>query len=166
MIKANYQHLNQWLGWANEGLTFEKVENFYQTSMKKFAENGDEIALQIIFKHEIVGGIGLHEINYQAKCGESGYWLAKEFNGKGIVTKAEAGLLDYAFKTLKLNRIAIKCAPENLKSRAVPERLGFTREGIEREAELLHGKFIDHVVYSMLAKEWTNLRGKLQAEDC
>ncbi|HRH43775.1 MAG TPA: GNAT family protein [Pyrinomonadaceae bacterium] len=160
IIKANYEHLHQWMGWANEGLTFEKVEIFYQSAMRKFAENGDEIALQINFNKEIVGGIGLHEINHQAKCAESGYWLAKDFNGKGIVTRSLAGLLDYAFGTLELNRIVVKCAPENYKSRAIPEKLGFTQEGIEREAEWLHTRFVDHVVYSMLAREWRKLSEK------
>ncbi len=154
VIQANYEHLHEWTGWANDGLSFEKVESYYQTSMKKFGENGDEIALQMVFKGEIVGGIGLHEINWIAKSAESGYWLAKELNGKGIVTRSLSRLLDYVFDDLKLNRVSVKCAPGNLKSRAVPERLGFTQEGIEREAEWLHTRFIDHVVYSMLAKEW------------
>ena len=122
--------------------------------MKKFANDGDEIGLQIIFKGEVVGGTGFHSIDRGSKCAEIGYWIAKDATGKGIITKSVKRLIDFAFDEIKLNRIVIKCATENMKSRAVPERLGFTKEGIEREAGWLHTRFVDHVVYSILAREW------------
>jgi ribosomal-protein-serine acetyltransferase len=50
------------------------------------------------------------------------------------------------------------CATENEKSCAVPERLGFRREGIERQAEWLYDHFVDHAVYSALASEWPTRR--------
>ena len=56
---------------------------------------------------------------------------------------------------MKLNRVQLQSEPENVKSRAVAERLGFTQEGILREAELLHGRYVDSVVYGILASEWS-----------
>jgi ribosomal-protein-serine acetyltransferase len=85
---------------------------------------------------------------------EIGYWLAKGATGKGIITKSVEKLLEYAFDERNLNRVVIKCVPENTKSRAIPERLNFTIEGVEREAGWLHTRFVDHVVYSLLAREW------------
>jgi ribosomal-protein-serine acetyltransferase len=60
----------------------------------------------------------------------------------------------HAFGELGLNRVVISCATENEKSCAIPERLGFRREGIERQAEWLYYRFVDHVTYSALASEW------------
>ena len=154
VVMANYDYLHEWLPWVNEGLMLEGVRDYYKTALKKFADDGDEIGLNIVFKGKIVGNIGFHEINRRDKSGEIGYWLAESATGKGLVTKSVAKLLDYGFGEMKLNRISIKCAPENVKSRAIPERLGFTREGIEREGGWLHTRFVDHIVYSMLAKEW------------
>lgn len=154
VVMANYDHLYEWSPWVNESLSLEGIKEFYKRTLLKFANSEDEIGLNIVFKGEIVGGTGFHEINRRDKSAEIGYWLAKDATGKGLMTKSVIRLLDYAFDEMKLNRIAIKCVPENIKSRAIPERLGFTNEGIERQAGWLHTRFVDHVVYSMLAREW------------
>lgn len=70
------------------------------------------------------------------------------------MTKACKACIDYAFNELKLHRLEIRCAVENERSRAIPERLGFTNEGTIREAEWLYDHFVDHVVYGMLEREW------------
>ena len=154
LVMANYEHLHEWSPWVNENFSLESVKEYYKRTLARFAFNEDEIGLNIVYKSEIVGGTGFHDIDRVDKSAEIGYWLAKDSTGKGLVTKSVAKLLDYAFDEMKLNRIAIKCVPENAKSRAIPEKLGFTLEGIERQAGWLHTRFVDHVVYSMLAKEW------------
>ncbi len=70
------------------------------------------------------------------------------------MTKALNALIQYGFEELGLNRIQIKVAVENKKSRALPERLGFTQEGIIRQAEWLYDHYVDHVMYGLLADEW------------
>lgn len=157
VVMENYDHLHEWMPWANESFSRESVGEYYRTTLRKFANNEDEIGLNIVYHGEIVGGIGFHEINRQDKSAEMGYWLAKSATGKGLVTRAVKKLLEYGFDELVLNRIVIKCVPENTKSRAIVERLGFTFEGVEREAGWLHTRFVDHVVYSMLAREWREI---------
>ena len=61
----------------------------------------------------------------------------------------------HAFATWNLNRVEIRCAVENRRSRAIPERLGFQSEGTIREAEWLYDHFVDHVIYGMLASDWS-----------
>jgi ribosomal-protein-serine acetyltransferase len=60
----------------------------------------------------------------------------------------------YGFLTLDLNRIQIAAGTDNRESRAIPQRLGFTFEGILRERENLYGTFIDHAMYSLLRSEF------------
>lgn len=83
-----------------------------------------------------------------------GYWIAGDYQGKGIMTRACTALISYAFETLRLHRIDIRCATGNAKSCAIPRRLGFSYEGILREAKWLYDHFVDLNVYSMLDREW------------
>jgi ribosomal-protein-serine acetyltransferase len=63
-------------------------------------------------------------------------------------------LVDHAFAGWGLNRVEIRAALENARSRAIPERLGFKKEGVLREAERLGERFVDHALYAVLASEW------------
>lgn len=93
-------------------------------------------------------------MNWANKSTSIGYWLGERYQGKGIMTKSCKSFIEYAFKELNLNKIEIRCAEQNFRSRAIPERLGFVKEGIIREAEWLNDHFVSHVVYGILAREW------------
>jgi len=153
VIMANYDHIQPWSQWLNEDFSVDKAREFYQRNVQKF-ESGEQIHLRIVFNGKIAGGIDLFEINSHHRSAEIGYWLSKDHTGRGLVTRSVSRLMEHAFDELKLNRVVIKCVPENLKSRAIPEKLGFVYEGIERQSGWLHTRFVDHVVYSLLADEW------------
>jgi ribosomal-protein-serine acetyltransferase len=115
-----------------------------------------ELVFTIRYKFEFVGIIGFKSTDKQNKKTEIGYWLSKDLQGKGIVSKSVKKLVDYAFSELSMNRIQIKLAVGNHKSKNIPERLGFMMEGIERDGELLTGGlFTDLCVYSKLKAEHT-----------
>src|SRR5690242_4949080 len=100
VVLANYEYLREWMPWVNESVSLESVREYYKMSLKKFANDEDEIGLNIVFRGEVVGGIGFHEINRRDKSGEIGYWLAKSATGKGLITKSVAKLLDYGFEEM------------------------------------------------------------------
>ncbi len=70
------------------------------------------------------------------------------------MTRAAAALLRYLFEDRGLNRVEIHCEPENTKSRAVAERLGFRKEGLLRQAELVGGRFVDNALFALLREDW------------
>ena len=70
------------------------------------------------------------------------------------MTRSCKALVNFVFDEIGLNRVEIRAAVHNWKSRAIPERLGFTQEGIIRDAEWLYDHYVDHVVYGMLKREW------------
>ncbi|MCK6076963.1 GNAT family N-acetyltransferase [Paenibacillus silvae] len=72
----------------------------------------------------------------------------------GIITTAIKKLITYLFNDLKLNRVIIQCAESNIRSRAIPENLGFVNEGTSRQAQWLYDHYEIIVTNSLLSSEW------------
>lgn len=153
LIDSNRSYLREWLGWLDKMKEVEDAQSFINDTRKQFAGNNGFKA-GIWYKGKLVGIIGLHEIDWEDKKTEIGCWLDQNHQGKGLVSKSCRHILNYCFEELELNKVEIHCAEQNFKSRAVPERLGFTKEGIIREAQLLYDHFVNHVIYGMLKTEW------------
>ena len=153
VVNANRSYLREWLPWVDQ---MQTVANFayYISDTKKRAAEKTDFSYAIIMDKNIVGRIGLHHINHQNRIGEIGYWLADGLQGRGIMHECCKAIINHAFKELGINRIEIKCATGNNKSRAIAEKLQFKQEGILRQAELLNGKLIDLYLYALLKEEW------------
>ena len=155
----NREHLREWLPWLDDNRTVEDSKNFIRATLKQFAGNNGFQA-GIWYEGRLAGVAGYHGINWGNRRTSLGYWLAEEFEGKGLMTKSCNALTTHAFGAYGLNRVTIACATGNKKSRAIPERLGFELEGVEREAEWLYDHFVDHALYGMLVRDWENARGR------
>jgi len=153
VVRANQQHIGKWLRWANESYSLENAKSYITVGLNKFVAN-EGFRCGIWLNNELVGCVGLNRINWRSHYSPIGYWMAQEQQGKGIMTRSVKALIDYTFAEIGLNRLEIYCATENKRSRAVPERLGFSLEGILREADWLGDHFADIALYSMLASEW------------
>ena len=103
------------------------------------------------------GTVGFTRVNSSNRAAEIGYCISEDQQEKGLITRACTAMISYGFNELDYNRIVIRAAVDNLPSRAVPERLGFTYEGTERQSEWHYDHFKDVAAYSMLADEWRSL---------
>jgi ribosomal-protein-serine acetyltransferase len=153
LIDNNRHYLRAWLPWVDNMRGIDNFKN-YILKCKKESEQGSDFGYVVIHNNVVAGRIGIHNIDQLNKIASIGYWLAKDFAGKGIITKSCKAIIDYAFNVLDLNRIEIKCGTGNFKSKAVPERLGFKQEGIVRQGEFVNNNFIDLFIFSMLKTEW------------
>ncbi|HEX3691673.1 MAG TPA: GNAT family protein [Solirubrobacteraceae bacterium] len=151
VVDANRAYLAQWMPWAEKD-DLEKVRDFIRSS-RQIADNG-EFSLAIVDDDRIVGTVGFHRVDRANRSTSIGYWIAEGAQGRGTVTLAVSALLDYAFGAWNLNRIEIRAGAGNARSRAIPERLGFTQEGVRRQAERVGDRWVDHAVYAILASEW------------
>lgn len=149
----NREYLRQWLPWVDATQSVKQSIEFIYAMRQAYADYKG-FTLGIFHQGHIVGCVGLNQIDWRNKRTDIGYWLAKDHMGHGVMTAACKVLIDYAFVELKLNRVEIRAATENSKSRAIPERLEFVEEGVIRQAEWLYDHYVDHVVYSMLKEEW------------
>ncbi len=153
LIDSNRDFLRQWLPWVDATRTVEDTRKYIRSTAENFQEEKG-LDLGIWYDNQWVGSIGFHFWDKANRKDTIGYWLAQDFQGKGIVTDSVRALAAYGFQKMNLNRIEILCAVENTKSRAIPERLGFKNEGITRECEWLYDHFVDSVTYSLLRREW------------
>ena len=148
-IVASREHLLPWLPWAHFYKDFKEMPEFINGQIQKYDSN-EILGYDIIYKGQAVGGIDLHNISSENNRAEIGYWLGKDFTGKGIASRATQAIIDYAFDTLKIHRILIRAATKNTASCAVAERLGFTKEGMLKDEQLLDDIYYDTSVYAKI----------------
>jgi ribosomal-protein-serine acetyltransferase len=153
LMLPNHVRLSRWLPWMEGMVNMDEVRRFLEFALRA-AEEGRGIQCGIWRGKQIVGVVGLHSIDRLNRVTSLGYWLGEEGEEQGLARRATALLVAHAFTRLDLNRVEIRCATENVRSRRVPETLGFRTEGVLREAEWLHDRFVDHVVYALLRREW------------
>lgn len=158
VVDRNRSYLRRWLPWLDQNTSPEHTRVFIRANLHQFAaRNGFACALR--HQGAITGVLGLHAIDWPNRKTSVGYWLDEARQGKGLITKACATLLDHVFGELGLHIVEIGCAVGNDKSCSIPERLGFRREGVLRQREWLYDHFVDHVIYTMLVSEWRQRRG-------
>jgi len=152
VIDRNREWLAPWMPWA-QGQTLQATRAFIRQTRRQLAEDdGMQTAIEV--GGRIGGVVGVHGISWLHGSTTIGYWLARDLNGRGIMTAAVRAYLRHAFETWGLHRMELRAAVGNTRSRAVAERAGFVREGVLRGAERVNGRHHDLVVYGALAPEW------------
>jgi ribosomal-protein-serine acetyltransferase len=152
VVAANREHLARWLPWAATYGHQDSLDYIAKMRAQIEAEDGFEGA--IVVAGEIVGGAGFHAVDRLNRSTAIGYWLTAEYEGRGLMTATVRTLLGHAFGAWALHRVVIEAVVDNARSRAIPERLGFTEEGVLREAKLVRGRYEDAALYAMLASDW------------
>lgn len=157
LVEANYRRLAEWFPDAfQEPPVLEETRAGLEEAGRGWAD-GSLLPLSIALKEgdnwRLVGWAQLI-INGSTRSGEVGYWLDADFVGRGLVSRTVTAILDHAFGTLGLERIGLTAVADNTRSRNVAERLGFTLEGVLREAAAFPTERRDVALYGLLANEW------------
>ncbi|MFG6486840.1 GNAT family N-acetyltransferase [Roseateles sp. BYS78W] len=157
VITQSLSHLRPWMAWAQDAPTAESAELVVRRMQADFIARRD-LCFQVYACRadgspgRLLGGTGLHRIDWAVRRFEVGYWIRPEAAGQGHASEAVRLLTALAFGTLEARRVEIRCDARNLKSRAVAERCGFELEGIlRRDALGVDGSPRDSCVYARLA---------------
>ena len=128
---------------------------------EKFSTN-DEAYSFLIFKNENAEFIGeLNISNIQRGIIQScsiGYWIAKKYEGLGMMSESLELVKSFIFNQLKLHRIEAACLPHNSPSLKVLLKNGFKIEGTARKLLKINNKWQDHTVFSYLYEDYKNLK--------
>jgi len=109
---------------------------------------------------KLVGGVLTLNFDAENGNGEVGCWLEPAATGRGLITRAMRVLIDWVVEERGIHRVEWIAASGNVPSLNVARRLGFTRDGVHREAYPYGGVRHDSEVWSILAPEWREARGR------
>lgn len=143
-------YFSEWLPFVDYTQNMSDTQAFVEQVVYGDPNN---LTCGIYYHNHFVGIVGLKDTDMANKKTEIGYWMSANYQKKGIMTRACKAVIDFAFDELGMNRIQLKAAAGNIKSQQVAERLGFKREGVEREGELHSRGFLDLIIFSLLRSE-------------
>jgi RimJ/RimL family protein N-acetyltransferase len=147
---ASVEHLRPWMPWAaDHPRPVEATVNLLRRFRGQF-DLGQDFVYGIFDRDEkqVLGGSGLH-----TRLGEGvleiGYWVHAEHINRGIATEIAAALTRVAFEVNKVRRVEIHCVRENVRSAAVPRKLGYIHEATLAKRTELDGALRDMMIWSL-----------------
>jgi RimJ/RimL family protein N-acetyltransferase len=102
----------------------------------------------------VIGTCTLAELSSSHRRAAVGFALARHAWGHGYMAEVLPALLAFAFDALGLHRLEADVDPRNAKSLRALERVGFRREGYQRERYFLNDELQDAVLLGLLEHEW------------
>lgn len=153
-VLSSLPELSPWLGWVRTPPTLEESEASCCRAHARFLAREDLRAF--IFSKEdgeLIGGSGLHDMDWALRSFEVAYWGRTGYTGKGLITEGVRALADFALGELAAQRVFLTTDNNNLRSWRLAERAGFELEGILRNERLdLDGKPRDTRVYARISR--------------
>lgn len=136
-VNASIEELKPWMKWAqNEHSEYESELVIRETHIMFLRREKLRFLIFLKDTGQFIGSSSLHNIDWDLRKYEIGYWIDTRYSGKGYMTEAVKGICDFAFNQLDARRLEILCDTKNSKSKLIPERLGFELEGIMKNSDL------------------------------
>lgn len=138
--------------WAQD----ETTRGSYRYKLRRYTEDArdDKAYALFVFREgddALVGGITLSNVRRGvAMTASLGYWAGQAFAGNGYITAAVGAVVRYAFDDLDLHRVEAACQPDNIASRRVLEKAGFTHEGAAKGYLKINGQWRDHLLFGIV----------------
>jgi ribosomal-protein-alanine N-acetyltransferase len=134
----------------------------YIREMAEDIKQNRGVAWAIEHEGRAIGSIGLDALTWQVgavRCdrAELGFWVARAWWGKGIVTEAAHAVVKFAFDTIGLHKVTVGCFVDNLASKRVIEKVGFRFVGRSEDDVWRDGAWHGHLRYELTAPEWPDV---------
>ncbi len=154
-VLTSRECLAPWLPWVPQKVTLESCKRYVEACEFDW-DRGTALRFALRYRNQpdLIGVVSLESILKAHRSCDLGYWLHPAHQGQGLMTEAAGRVVNYAFAQMHLHRIRCSAAVENLPSRRVAERLQFQEEGKARDAEMVLGRWLDHIVYGRLAHDF------------
>jgi RimJ/RimL family protein N-acetyltransferase len=158
-IDQSRTSVGAWMPWVSE---YRSVDDALATTRRTRAKwlTREDLVVGIFERASgrLLGGSGLHRIDWTIRRFEIGYWLRESALGHGFATEAVQVLTRFAFDHLAAHRVEIRMDVRNTRSRAIPERLGFVYEGCMRQAMPdIHAQPGDIALFALIRADYARL---------
>ena len=154
-VAAAQDYLGEWLPWGRSCADVDEARKLLARYAEKQVRDEGRI-FGIWVDGVLAGGVLFRVWDQRMGMCEVGVWLAPEYVGRGLITRAATAMIDWAVRVRGIHRVEWRCATANTRSSAVAKRLGMTLEGTLREAFPHNDERHDVEVWSVLAPEWTS----------
>jgi ribosomal-protein-serine acetyltransferase len=153
LIVRNQQRLARWEPWAEQPATLDSTRTYIRSALDDFVR-GRQISTIIAVGGRFVGRCGMR-INPYVGSGDIGYWIDGDYEGRGITSRAARALITAAFDEVGLSKVDLRTSVDNVRSRALAERLGFAYEGVLPRGLQFSNRADDVALYGVTARQWS-----------
>ncbi|HEX5797025.1 MAG TPA: GNAT family N-acetyltransferase [Candidatus Saccharimonadales bacterium] len=126
LTMKNKKYLDPWMPWMKDNRTVDDSTRFIRDVLDKWGKD-HRYGYGMFYDGKLAGHMSLMNLDIE-DYPEIGYWLDHALNGRGLTTKAVKRLTEFGLDTLGLEKILIKCKPENIASNRVAEKCGYKLE--------------------------------------
>jgi RimJ/RimL family protein N-acetyltransferase len=131
------------------------VEREIVERLTKPQANDKVFAIEMIEGGLYLGNVGLHRISWEDRRATFGIFIGeKAYWGKGYGTDATRAIVRFAFDQMNLNRIDLQVLADNERGIRCYEKVGFVREGVQRQHRYREGRYVDMMMMSILREEY------------
>lgn len=150
-VRESVPTVGRWQDWCHEGYAIGDAESWMAGCRQDWLlGDGYEMLIVDARTDQLLGGMGVNQRNREQRFANLGYWVRQSAQGRGVATRAGNLAIGFAFEAVKVARLEIVVAHDNVPSRKTAERLGGTFEGMLRSRLIINGKSVDAAMYSIV----------------
>jgi ribosomal-protein-serine acetyltransferase len=158
LVSGQREYLSEFLWWPQTIRTLDDARQ-YLASVGQEMKKGSALNYFIFQGGRLSGGCGF-SLQMKYTRAEMGFWLEKESQGQGIMSRCLTTMIRYGFEELGLHRLELRIAPENTRSLTLARKMHFLTEGRMRDALRIGGSYQDMIVHALLKREWTEYQSR------
>jgi ribosomal-protein-serine acetyltransferase len=156
-VRESLPELMPWMPWAYSDYSIKDSRKWVELCARTWAK-GKEYNFVILDSGDgtVLGGCGFNQVRLRAHFANLGYWVRSKYTGKGVATAAAVLVARFGFNELGLAHIEVGAATGNVASQRVAEKIGATRQGIQKRKIAFRDKVYDRVVFSLTPQDLEN----------
>ncbi|WP_408611873.1 GNAT family N-acetyltransferase [Chitiniphilus purpureus] len=150
-VRESVSTVGAWMPWCTRTYSPDEAKTWFDLCAYNIAANvAYDVGMFCVNGGLLLGGVSINQLNRQHNFGNIGYWVRQSQQKKGYASRAVSAIASFGFMELKLTRLEIVAAVNNVPSRRVAEKVKASFECIARNRLIIFGKPCDAAVYSLV----------------